>query len=981
MEVSFAQKLLAHELTLARPAHDAQKLAHSLNSAQVDLNPHQIDAALFAFRSPLSRGAILADEVGLGKTIEAGLVIGQLYAEGKKKILLLLPASLRKQWQNELWEKFALQSLILDGTSYRELKKEQHANPFRAAAIIITSTQFAYSKKDEVKAAGPWDLIVFDEAHQLRNVYKKGNKVAKALREMAAGQPKLLLSATPLQNSLMELYGLTSFIDEKLLGTEYSFRAQFLADNRELAPVNLEELHRRIQQVCTRALRRQVKEYISYTNRLSMVEDFTPTDTEVDLYAKVSAYLQRPQVAAIEHSQRALMVLIYRKLSASSSFAIARTLGSLIANLERKVQGLSPELPVEFTTEVEGYEEESEELTAGEIPSEEDSKVSEEEASKTFTREEIEAEIVELKSYQALAESIQKNSKGEALLVALEKAFDHNRTMDQPEKAVIFTESRRTQQYLFRLLSHNGYDGQITLFSGSNEGEIGQRAYALWEKECKDKEPSSRLSREAALHEALIYEFKTRTKILIATEAGAEGLNLQFCNLVVNYDLPWNPQRVEQRIGRCHRYGQKYDVVVLNFVNRKNAADRRVYELLDQKFKLFQGVFGVSDEVLGVVGSGVDFERRILKIYQTCRAEEEIQAAFDKLQEELADQISATMVEAQEKLLAHFDDEVRTRLKVTEENIRTQLSWVDECLARLLTGYLGLEHVRPSESPYFFEVLSFPPALVLNLPPSLRPGLYCIGSALQSVEGDSVTRLSLGHPLITAVIDKVKEEHPDLLHHIELLYNEGRHKISLLEPYLGGEGLWFTYKFCFEGLEAEERLAHVVLGKEGSQFHPLSRDLAEKFVTITALEKSASQALSLSPEVRDLRDKELRSIEEKWSAEIGLRNEEYYDRELDKLETYSEEALFQLQDELKQVENEGKEAKRKRQRAGTFDERNAARREVHRLEQEFSRVADRIAREKKQLFQEKEQAMEELEKQLKLKVTKSLVATAVWRLL
>ncbi len=980
MEATFSQKLLAHELTLARPAHDAQKLARSLNSAQVDLNPHQIDAALFAFRSPLSRGAILADEVGLGKTIEAGLIVGQLYAEGKKKILLLLPASIRKQWQNELWEKFALQSIILDGAAYRDLKKEGHTNPFRAPAIVITSTQFAYSKRDEVRAAGPWDLVVFDEAHRLRNVYKKGNKVAKALREMSARQPKLLLTATPLQNSLMELYGLTSFIDEKLLGTEYSFRAQFLADTRGLEPVNLEELHKRVQQVCTRALRRQVKEYISYTNRLSMVEDFTPTDAEVDLYAKVSAYLQRPQVAAIEHSQRTLMVLIYRKLLASSSFAIARTLGSLIANLERKLHGLPPEPPVDLTAEVEGYEEESEELTAGEVPSEENSKVPEEEVSKTFTREEIEAEIEELKSYQALAELIQKNSKGEALLIALEKAFVHNRAMGQPEKAVIFTESRRTQQYLFRLLSHNGYSNQITLFSGSNEGEIGQRAYALWEKECKDKEPSTRLSREATLREALIYEFKTRTKILIATEAGAEGLNLQFCNLVVNYDLPWNPQRVEQRIGRCHRYGQKYDVVVLNFVNRKNAADRRVYELLAQKFRLFQGVFGASDEVLGAIGSGVDFERRILEIYQTCRTEEEIQSAFDKLQEELADQISTAMVEARENLLAHFDDEVRARLKVTEENIRTQLSRVDECLARLLSSYLGTERIRLLESPYFFEVLSFPPSLILSLPPSLKPGFYCVGSLPQSAAGDSVIRLSLGHPLVTTIIDKVKEEPSDLLHHLELLYSEGRHKITLLESYLGDEGLWFTYKFRFEGLETEERLAHVVLGKENGQFQPLPQDLAEKFAKITALEKGASQALSLSLEVRDLRDRELRAIEEKWSAEIGLRNEEYYDRELDKLETYSEEALLQLQDELRRVEDDWKEAKRKRQRAGTFAERTAARQEVHRLEQEFSRMADQIAQEKKRLFQEKEQAMGELEKRLRLRGKRELIAVAVWRM-
>ncbi|MFD2838881.1 helicase-related protein [Azotobacter vinelandii] len=115
---------------------------------------------------------------------------------------------------------------------------------------------------------------------------------------------------------------------------------------------------------------------------------------------------------------------------------------------------------------------------------------------------------------------------------------------------------------------------------------------------------------------ALVEHFKERGTIMIATEAGAEGINLQFCSLVINYDLPWNPQRIEQRIGRCHRYGQKHDVVVVNFVDRSNEADARVYQLLSQKFKLFEGVFGASDEVLGAIGSGVDFERRIAAIYQ-----------------------------------------------------------------------------------------------------------------------------------------------------------------------------------------------------------------------------------------------------------------------------------------------------------------------------------------------------------------------------
>ena len=142
---------------------------------------------------------------------------------------------------------------------------------------------------------------------------------------------------------------------------------------------------------------------------------------------------------------------------------------------------------------------------------------------------------------------------------------------------------------------------------------------------------------------ALVEHFKERGTVMIATEAGAEGINLQFCSLVINFDLPWNPQRIEQRIGRCHRYGQKFDVVVVNFVDRSNEADARVYELLDQKFQLFEGVFGASDEVLGAIGSGVDFERRIAEIYQNCRDPEEIKTSFEQLQRDLSGEINEAL--------------------------------------------------------------------------------------------------------------------------------------------------------------------------------------------------------------------------------------------------------------------------------------------------------------------------------------------------
>jgi SNF2 family DNA or RNA helicase len=205
----------AHRITLEGVGDDA--LAQSLSTARVDMNPHQVDAALFALGSPLSKGVLLADEVGLGKTIEASLVIAQRWAERRRRILLIVPASLRKQWSQELFDKFSLPTAILESRSYNEAKKKGVSRPFlQDGRVVITSYEFASAKAPDV-AAGQWDLVVFDEAHRLRNVYKlDGSKRAKALRDATRPFYKILLTATPLQNSLLELYGLVSYRREVL---------------------------------------------------------------------------------------------------------------------------------------------------------------------------------------------------------------------------------------------------------------------------------------------------------------------------------------------------------------------------------------------------------------------------------------------------------------------------------------------------------------------------------------------------------------------------------------------------------------------------------------------------------------------------------------------------------------------------------------------------------------------------------------------
>ncbi len=680
MLTDYHAKYFAYELTRRCPSDSVERIASTLMDSQVDLNPHQVDAALFAFRSPLSKGALLADEVGLGKTIEAGIVLAQKWAERKRKILLVLPSSLRKQWYQELQDKFYLPSRILESGSFNKAVKQGVANPFEADEIVICSYPFARNKAEFLRKV-PWDLVVMDEAHRLRNVYKPGNKIANELKKALEHAPKLLLTATPLQNSLLELYGLVSFIDEHVFGDLKSYKAQF---SRLTGDDAFDDLKKRLEPVCKRTLRRQVQPYIKYTERQAYTQDFIPTPDEQVLYDMVSDYLCRPNLMALPASQRSLMTLIMRKLLASSTFAIAGALDSLANKLERMLKEdarLIAKSAGEIEEDFETYEEYMDEADEPE----------DEEASVSLTPDEklaIQLEIQDLRSFYELAMQITQNAKGEALLQALEAGFSMARGLGGAEKAIIFTESRRTQNYVLQLLSENGCDGKIVLFNGTNSDPIAKQIYSDWKARNEGTDKISG-SRTADTRAALVEHFRNNAQIMIATEAAAEGINLQFCSLVVNYDLPWNPQRIEQRIGRCHRYGQKHDVVVVNFLNRNNAADQRVFELLSEKFQLFKGVFGASDEVLGAIESGVDFEKRIVEIYQSCRTPEQIKDAFDLLQAEMGGEIDESLKSTRQKLLEHFDTEVAEKLKVYDAQSKEALSRYEALLWRMTRHLLA----------------------------------------------------------------------------------------------------------------------------------------------------------------------------------------------------------------------------------------------------------------------------------------------------
>lgn len=877
----FHERLLVEELS-ARSGDSTKRLASALSEARVDMNPHQVEAADFALDSLSRGGCMLADEVGLGKTIEAGIVLMQLVAEGKNRILILAPATLRAQWQSELKEKFDLDAVVVDGRSVRAT-----GNVFDQPFPVICSHPFA-ANRPELIAQIPWDAVVIDEAHRLRNVHKASNKTAKALRQALKDRPKILLTATPLQNELMELFGLLSFLDEQILGPEHAFRTRYHVDEAGgLSEASTTELKDRLSQVVHRTLRRQVREYVRYTNRRSIVEDFAPSPEEQDLYEKVSEYLRRSEAAAIEPGKKTLLTLVYRKLLASSTYAIAPTLRRLAEGLKKRLN--SAQLTFEANKllfepeELKQYSEEAEEWS--------------DDPARPTSLKALQNEVWELEQYADLADSIRVNAKGEALKRALDRTFTVARAHGWPEKAVIFTESRRTQEYLFQLLSNHGFKGRISVLSG-DAGTPEERRQ-------------------------LVEDFRDRTQILLSTEAGAEGLNLQFCNLVVNYDLPWNPQRVEQRIGRCHRYGQLRDVLVINFLNRQNAADARLYELLEKKLNLFDGVFGASDEILGALENGVDFERRILEIYQSCRKPEEINAAFDTLRSDLETRIDKRMTQARSLLLERFDGDVRRRLRLASEQAK-------EVVARRRQGARALT-----------------------------------GSVLGTREA---TRDQL-----KKAAGQVRERTQDAVSYLQL---DASSLPSRLARLAGSEGWWFAYKFELTGLKPEERIVHLVLIKDrdSDSFRALSLSDSEHFTKLPAKEEKHRQPPAVSVSVfhemalMSAKDEILRAAERRNAHELDLARE--------RSDRFTEDCLLESRQAVEQIRADWETARRQVTGIEEPAERAKARAHADKLEREYRKKLASLRNEEEKRYAIKDRNTAMLQQQARVAEKRSLIASA-----
>jgi adenine-specific DNA-methyltransferase len=556
----------------------------------------------------------------------------------------------------------------------------------------------------------------------------------------------------------------------------------------------------------------------------------------------------------------------------------------------------------------------------------------------------IREELAELLTYADLADRIQHNAKGEALLSALKMAFERACGLGAKKKAVIFTESRRTQDYLFTLLNDNGYASKVVLLNGTNADPHSWEIYDKWLQRHEGEETVTG-SRAVDTKAAIVEEFRDRATIMVATEAGAEGINLQFCSLVVNYDLPWNPQRIEQRIGRCHRYGQQHDVVVVNFLNRRNEADKRVFQLLAEKFQLFDGVFGASDEVLGALESGVDIERRIAQVYQECRTPEAIQEAFDRLQSELEEQVTSRMAETRQTLLDNFDEDVHTRLKFHRKEAFATLSEREQWLLSLTQHELGDQATFHPKKPQFFYTGS-----------EARKGSYSLDWKLAEKNHDIFYRPD--HPLAQLLITRAIER-PLPVAQVDFDYKAYGARIAALEKFCGATGWLELSKLTIQSFDTEEFLVFAAVTDNG---RTLDGELCSKLMRLPAKLSDAPVDAPSKDMIERARKKEV----ERCQSKVDERNGKYFDDEVAKLERWSDDLKLGLEREIKDLDQQIKDIRRDSQSAVALTEKLAAQKRLKQVESERNRKRRELYDAQDAIDGQRDELIGNIEKQLNM---------------
>lgn len=911
----------AHELTRLGEIGELDRLSNTLFDSKVDLNPHQIEAALFAISNPLQKGVILADEVGLGKTIEAGLVLCQRWAERRRRLIVVVPAHIRKQWQAELVEKFSLPSIVIDRKVWNQMRRDGRLNPFDCDKIVIVSYGFAARMKDDLRAV-PFDLVVFDEAHKLRNAYQPSRKGGQAVRWAFELRPKILLTATPLQNSLLELFGLGWIIDDHIFGDKSAFQSRYCNAGGDLVG-----LRARLGQVCKRTLRKDCA-YVNYTKRQAMTHPFAQTAEEKSLHQDVMNFMSREISLAFPHQQRQLIEMLLFKSLASSPQALASTLRTIRRRLIEIRDGLTEQQGERFLEALTEDEDLDLDSLVEQFDADDESSEPEQD---TIDPRLLAAELAEIDSLIERASRIAADSKSSALLKALELAFDRLSQIGAARKALIFTESRKTQAFLAAYLESNGYAGKVVTFNGSNTHPTAKGAYERFMARHAGTDKVTG-SKPIDMRSALIEEFRVRGEILLATEAAAEGVNLQYCSLVVNYDLPWNPQRIEQRIGRCHRYSQKHDVVVVNFLSQDNLADRRVHDLLQQKFSLFDGLFGASDEVLGAIEDGIDFEKRIFAILKNCRTDTEIEHAFDLLQQELEDIISVKMAAARQQLLEYFDADVHERLKVRGADAQLALDRVAERFWRLTRW--GLEGTAKFDDDRLSLDLLAPPS------PEIPSGHYRLISVVRTDEDEIETEahlLRLSSPLGQWLINRAKGQTlPVATVHFDVSNNLRR--ISMLKPLIGLSGWLQLDKLTIDSDEREEFLLFTSVTDQGQN---LDQELAQRLMDVNG-SMADGAALPVPEPIKERLAADAERLAQSTITRSAESSNDRFRQMQEQINQWADDKLRGAEFDLDKVKRELRAARRDAELAETMQARTEAEELVSQLERKQRRQRQAI---------------------------------------
>lgn len=491
---------------------------------QVTPLPHQIDTArkvLFEMRGR----AILADEVGLGKTIEAGLILKEYIVRGLvQKVLILVPASLVLQWVRELNQKFAIPAVA-----------QKKAHSWQNAVVVASIDTAKRDPHRDILLGNEYDMVIVDEAHKLKNKKTTNYQFMLKLRKKYC----LLLTATPVQNDLGELFNLITLLKPGQLGGQSDFTSNFVFEKR--VPKNGEQLKEELAKIMIR--NRRGDGGLDFTKRHVKNIEVKLSPEEMELYNGVTRFVKDQYQAAGGDLSSMLSLVTLQREVCSSRDAVFVTL----VNLAKK---LAPDSPL---------------------------------------RDRI-WELV------ALIKAIKANSKAEQAMKLI-------REMD--DKVILFTEYRATQEYLLNYFKERGMIA-VPYRGGMNRGK-------------KDW---------------MMDLFRGRAQVMIATEAGGEGINLQFCHQMINFDLPWNPMRVEQRIGRVHRLGQQNDVQIYN-LSTKGTIEEHILRLLHEKINMFEMVIGQLDVILERFEKGSSLEKSLYKIVLESGSNDEIARKVDSLGQSL----------------------------------------------------------------------------------------------------------------------------------------------------------------------------------------------------------------------------------------------------------------------------------------------------------------------------------------------------------